>query len=79
VAQSFGIPLSAHTAPSLHAHLACAAAGVRHIEYFHDHARIEQMFFDGFLPPRQGHLHPDATRPGLGLELKKSDVERFAA
>jgi L-alanine-DL-glutamate epimerase-like enolase superfamily enzyme len=78
VAQSFGIPLSAHTAPSVHAHLACAAAGVRHIEYFHDHARIEQMFFDGFLQPRQGHLKPDVTRPGLGFELRKSDAERFA-
>ncbi len=70
-------PLSTHCAPSLHAHVACAAKRVRHLEYFHDHARIEQMFFDGALTPRDGALHPDLTRPGLGLELKEADAKRF--
>ena len=70
-------PLSTHCAPSLHAHPACAAKRVRHVEYFHDHARIEQLFFDGALTPRDGALHPDLSRPGLGLELKRADARRY--
>jgi L-alanine-DL-glutamate epimerase-like enolase superfamily enzyme len=71
-------PLSTHCAPSLHAHVACATKRVRHVEYFHDHARIEQMLFDGALRPRDGALHPDLSRPGLGIELKTADAARYA-
>ncbi|HXT14356.1 MAG TPA: enolase C-terminal domain-like protein [Gemmatimonadaceae bacterium] len=70
-------PLSTHCAPSLHAHVACAAKRVRHVEYFHDHARIEQMLFDGVLTPRDGALHPDLGRHGLGLELKQADALKY--
>ena len=68
--QAFGLPLSAHTAPALHAHPCCALGRVCHVEYFHDHARIEQLLFDGTLTPVDGELHPDLTRPGCGLQLK---------
>lgn len=70
--------LSAHCGPSLHVHPCCALNSFRHLEYFHDHARIEHMFFDGVLTPVQGALHPDLTRPGLGLELKRSDAAQYA-
>lgn len=72
------IPLSAHCAPSLHAHLGCALLPLRHLEYFFDHARIESMLFDGALTPQNGALHPDRSSPGLGVELKEHDAERFA-
>jgi L-alanine-DL-glutamate epimerase-like enolase superfamily enzyme len=71
-------PLSTHCAPSLHAHVACAAKRVRHVEYFYDHARIEHLFFDGALTPRNGALHPDLSRPGFGLEIKTADVKKYA-
>lgn len=71
------VPLSAHTAPSLHAHPCCALAAAVHVEYFHDHARIERMLFDGALEPRGGSLVPDCSRPGLGLDFKRADAERF--
>jgi len=74
-----GLPLSAHTAPSLHLHPGCALAPARNIEYFHDHVRIEQMFFEGAIAPKDGQLRPDLSRPGLGLDLKVADAERFAA
>ena len=74
---SYGIPLSAHTAPALHLHAACAMTSLRHIEYFHDHVRIERLFFDGVNDPHDGSLAPDLTRHGLGLTLKRRDVERF--
>ena len=73
-----GLPLSAHCAPALHVHLGCALPRVRHIEYFHDHQRVERMLFDGATVPRDGLLSPDWDRPGLGLELKRADAARFA-
>lgn len=75
--EAHGIPLSAHTAPSLHAHVCCAAANVVHVEYFHDHQRIERLFFDGAATPAGGAIIPDRTRPGLGFELKRADIERY--
>jgi L-alanine-DL-glutamate epimerase-like enolase superfamily enzyme len=72
------LPLSAHCAPSLHAHPACSLPTFRHLEYFHDHDRIEHMLFDGALTPVDGALRPDLSRPGLGLDLKRQDAARFA-
>lgn len=71
------IPLSSHTAPTLHAHVCCALVQAIHAEYFYDHARIERMLFDGALAPEQGRLRPDPGRPGLGIEFKRQDAERF--
>lgn len=75
--EAFELPLSAHCAPSIHAHPGCAETSVRHIEYFHDHVRIEHLLFDGALTPKQGVLYPDLSRPGLGLEFKRSDAKRY--
>jgi L-alanine-DL-glutamate epimerase-like enolase superfamily enzyme len=72
------LPLSTHCAPSLHVQPACAAKRVRHVEYFHDHVRIEKMFFDGVLTPVGGALRPDLSRPGLGLEFKRADAAAYA-
>lgn len=75
---SFDTPLSAHTAPALHAHLCCAATRARHVEYFHDHVRIEKMFFDGATTAhKRGFLQPDLSQPGLGLEFKERDAAKF--
>ena len=49
----------AHCAPSLHRHVACAAPRLRHLEWFHDHVRIEQMLFDGAPTPCDGEIAPD--------------------
>lgn len=72
-----GVPLSTHTAPALHMHPACCIKPTRHLEYFHDHARIEAMLFEDVIAPRDGQLHPDPTRPGLGLVLKRQEAERY--
>jgi len=76
--EAFDLPLSAHTAPSLHATLCCAAGRARHTEYFHDHVRIETMLMDCARTAENGQLAPDRSRAGLGLELKESDAERYA-
>jgi L-alanine-DL-glutamate epimerase-like enolase superfamily enzyme len=71
------MPFSAHCAPAVSAHVCCAMETLEHIEYFHDHVRIERMLFDGTLEPSDGCLVPDRSRPGLGLQLKRADAERF--
>ena len=77
--EAHGIPLSAHTAPSLHLPLGCALPALRHLEYFHDHVRIETKLFDGVQAPANGGLYADLTRPGIGLELRGKEAERYAA
>ncbi|HUJ12961.1 MAG TPA: enolase C-terminal domain-like protein [Thermoanaerobaculia bacterium] len=79
ICEARSMPLSAHCAPSLHAPLGCALLPMRHLEYFFDHVRIESMLFDGFIAPRDGAIHPDLSRPGLGVELKVRDAQQYAA
>lgn len=69
------LPLSAHTAPGLHLHVCCAAPPVVHLEYFHDHVRIERALFEGLPALDRGHLRPDRGRPGHGLTFKRRDAE----
>ena len=75
--ESRQIDLSGHCAPALTVHALCGATRLRHLEYFHDHVRIEGMLFDGALEPKDGALTPDRSRPGFGLELKRADAERY--
>ena len=74
--RAFHVPLSTHCAPALHVHAGCALPEIRHLEYFHDHVRIEAMLFDGAPEPANGRLAP-SDRPGLGLEFRRGDAERF--
>lgn len=74
---AFQVPLSSHCAPSLHIQPCCAASAVRHLEYFHDHVRIEKQLFEGFIEPVHGVLKPDRSRPGLGLELREEEARGF--
>ena len=77
--QAHQLPFSAHCVPNVSAHVCCAIQTLAHIEYFHDHVRIENMLFDGTLSPEGGALRPDLDRPGHGLELKRSELERYAS
>ncbi len=77
VAASYGLQVSGHCAPHLHAHAAAATPNMRHLEWFHDHVRIETMFFDGTLDPTGGSVRPDNSAPGHGLTFKRSNAEEF--
>jgi L-alanine-DL-glutamate epimerase-like enolase superfamily enzyme len=79
LADAFGLDLSAHCAPSASAAVCCAVPRFRHLEWFHDHVRLEPLIFDGVLEPVEGALQPDRSRPGNGLVLKRADAERYAA
>jgi L-alanine-DL-glutamate epimerase-like enolase superfamily enzyme len=72
IARAHGIPLSAHCAPAASVPAYCACESLLHLEYFHDHTRIESRLFDGAPSPRGGRLEPDADRHGLGLTLAKA-------
>ncbi len=77
--RAHNLPLSLHCGPAIHLHPACALEQFVHLEYFHDHVRIEHMLFDGPVEPQDGYLLPDLDRPGNGLELKRGEAERYAA
>jgi L-alanine-DL-glutamate epimerase-like enolase superfamily enzyme len=74
---AYNVPLSSHCGPSMHLHVCCSVPRAVHMEFFHDHARIERIFFDGFREPVDGCMIPDLSRPGMGLELKEKDVTQF--
>ncbi len=77
LAQAHHLPISSHCAPALHVAPGCAAPNTMHLEYFHDHARIERLLFDAAPAPIGGRLTPDRSRPGLGYELKRADAEPY--
>jgi L-alanine-DL-glutamate epimerase-like enolase superfamily enzyme len=73
------LDLSAHCAPAVSAHAFCAVRRARHLEYFHDHVRVEGLLFDGVQEPKEGVLTPDRSRAGHGLAVKRAEAERYAA
>jgi L-alanine-DL-glutamate epimerase-like enolase superfamily enzyme len=79
LATAHGVDVSGHCAPQLTAHALCGVDRLRHLEYFHDHVRIESMLFDGVLEPVDGALVPDRSRAGHGLELKRAEASAWAA
>ncbi len=77
LAAGHNLEVSGHCAPNLHARVGAAVPNLRHVEYFHDHQRIERMLFDGALDPSGGVLTPDPGQPGHGMALKDSDAARY--
>jgi hypothetical protein len=62
----------------LHLHPAAAPTRLVHVEWFHDHARVERMLFDGVQEVRDGAFAPDRGRPGNGLALRREQARRHA-
>ncbi len=78
LAEAHNTPLSAHTAPALHLPVAAASPGLMNVEWFHDHARIEHMLFDGAPTPAGGCIRPNLSEPGLGLAFREKAAAPFA-
>lgn len=72
------MPLSLHTAPTAHLHAGASLSQVIHLEYFHDHVRIERQIFEGLPEPRDGLLCPDRGRPGHGVTFCRGKAEQYA-
>ncbi len=77
IAGAASLQVSAHCAPAVHAPVAAAAAHARHIEYFHDHTRIEAMLFDGVPDVVEGVLPAGTGAPGHGYTLREQDAEEY--
>lgn len=78
LAEAAGLQVSGHCAPHVHAHVAAAVPNLRHLEWFHDHVRIENLFFDGTLDPAGGLVRPGADgAPGHGLTFRADRAEPY--
>ncbi|MBO1332985.1 enolase C-terminal domain-like protein [Streptomyces sp. VRA16 Mangrove soil] len=77
LAQAHGLEVSAHGAPHAHADVAACVPNLRHVEWFHDHVRIESMFFGGVLDPTGGVIRPGENGPGNGLEVRGEEIEEY--
>ncbi|HXS37054.1 MAG TPA: enolase C-terminal domain-like protein [Flavipsychrobacter sp.] len=75
--EAYQLPYSSHCAPAMHLHAALTLPNFYIAEYFHDHERIEEIFFDGNPKVKDGVLQPDVSKPGNGLTLKKADAEKY--
>jgi L-alanine-DL-glutamate epimerase-like enolase superfamily enzyme len=77
VADAYERDVSGHTSPQIHAHVLPTVRRLRHLEWFHDHVRVERLLFDGVLTPVDGALRPDLSAPGLGVELRATAAEAY--
>ncbi|MET9762276.1 enolase C-terminal domain-like protein [Streptomyces sp. NPDC006372] len=78
LAQSRGLDVSGHCAPHAHVHAAAAVPNLRHLEWFHDHVRMERTLFDGVLDPGGGSITPGSVaEPGLGLTLNTERARQY--
>lgn len=78
IAQAHHLDVSGHCAPHLSASAFAAVPGLRHLEYFHDHVRVEELLFDGVAPLVAGALPLDPDVPGHGMRLRP-DASRWLA
>ena len=77
LAEAQQILFSSHCASALHLHAALSLNNFYIAENFYDHARIENMLFDGVMQSKDGCIYPDVTRPGFGLEFKYEDAAKY--
>jgi L-alanine-DL-glutamate epimerase-like enolase superfamily enzyme len=77
LARAHNRQVSGHCAPHLHAAVMAAVPNARHIEWFHDHVRIEEMFFGGTLSPKGGSIRPRDDAAGHGLVFKPAAAEPY--
>ncbi|RKF29191.1 enolase C-terminal domain-like protein [Micromonospora globbae] len=77
VAAAAGLEVSAHCAPHQHLAVAAATPNLRHLEWFHDHVRIESLLFDGTVPATGGTAPVPLDRPGNGLRLRTERADEY--
>jgi L-alanine-DL-glutamate epimerase-like enolase superfamily enzyme len=76
VADAYGLQISTHCAPHLHAPACAAVPNFRHAEYFADHVSADRLLFDGLPDVARGRLTPQDSEPGHGMRLR-ADADRL--
>ncbi|WP_242624155.1 enolase C-terminal domain-like protein [Micromonospora kangleipakensis] len=77
VAAAAGLEVSAHCAPHQHLPVAAAVPNLRHVEWFHDHVRIESTLFDGAVGATGGVASVNLDAPGIGLDLRTAQADPY--
>jgi L-alanine-DL-glutamate epimerase-like enolase superfamily enzyme len=77
VAAAHNLQVSGHCGPHLHVHVAAATPNLRHLEWFHDHVRIEDLLFDGTLDPTGGTITPRDDAIGNGLTFRDDAAAQY--
>ncbi|MEV7009210.1 enolase C-terminal domain-like protein [Streptosporangium sp. NPDC051022] len=77
VADAHHLQVSAHCGPNLHLPAAAATPNLRHIEWFHDHVRIESELFEGAADPAGGTVRPRPDVPGHGLTPRRDVAAEY--
>jgi L-alanine-DL-glutamate epimerase-like enolase superfamily enzyme len=76
VAAAKHLDVSGHCAPNVTVPVAAATPNFRHLEWFHDHVRIESMLFDG-AREATGGLASLTDSPGNGVAWRSKDAEQY--
>lgn len=77
VADAAGLQVSGHCAPHQHLPVAAGIGNLRHLEWFHDHVRIESMLFDGTESATGGAARVPLDRPGNGVEFRSDRAQQY--
>jgi L-alanine-DL-glutamate epimerase-like enolase superfamily enzyme len=77
LAAEYQLEISGHCAPHEHAAVLAAVPNLRHLEWFHDHVRIERLLFDDGPELVKGELVLDKDAPGHGMAWRAADAEPY--
>jgi L-alanine-DL-glutamate epimerase-like enolase superfamily enzyme len=72
-----GLDVSGHCAPYQHAPVLAAIKNLRHLEWFHDHVRIEERFFERACVMTKGSLHLSDDTAGNGTRWEAAAAAPF--
>jgi L-alanine-DL-glutamate epimerase-like enolase superfamily enzyme len=70
------LDLSGHCAPYITLPVASVTERMRHLEWFHDHVRSEQLLFEGCPDPEDSQL-VGLDVPGHGLTMRHQDAAQY--
>ena len=77
LASAHNLDVSGHCAPHLHLPVASVVTNLRHVEYFHDHVRVDHLLFDGLPVVAAGAFAAESGSVGHGMTLKDPDAECY--
>jgi len=77
LADEYYLDVSGHCAPHQHAAVLAAVPNLRHLEWFHDHVRIEELLFEGAQPVVAGELPLDDAAVGNGLTWRAREASPY--
>lgn len=78
LAHAFNLPVAPHAVQLVHLHLACATPNLKVVEYLGVSEEGDRVWYKEFPEPTNGMWSPFPDRPGLGLELNPTAVEKYS-